>query len=132
MFDAVEGRGGEVAQFGGDGLLALFAEPLSAVQAGQDMAEVAGLFNAERGAAAQPPIAMGIGISRGELVVGSAATARRAAHACVGVPALQAARLAEAAAPGLLIDETTRAGLPVDLRTEAVNDVAGGRVFRLL
>lgn len=132
MFDAIEARGGEVAQFGGDTLLALFGEPGPAVGAAQDMVEVAALFNAERGAAGQAAVAMGIGISRGEVVVGSAATAKRAAQVCIGAPASRAAQLAEACllrADGLLMDDGTRAGMPGGLDVVAVEDVAEGTAF---
>ncbi len=125
MFDAIEAGGGEVAQFAGDGLLALFAEPEAALRAAQDMVEVLGLFNAERTAAGLAATVMGIGISRGEVVVGSAATARRAAYACVGAPVVAAARLAEACARGghgLLIDDFGRAGLPANVTGLAGND----------
>nr|WP_316641186.1 response regulator [uncultured Roseateles sp.] len=127
MFDAIEGRAGEVAQFSGDGLLALFAEPRAAVQAGRDMMEVAELFNAQRSAEGQAAIAFGIGIARGEIVVGSAATARRAAYACVGAPVLSAARLAAdgaAAGNGLLMDAATRSGLPADMARAGLNPPA--------
>jgi class 3 adenylate cyclase len=51
VFDAVAEHGGEVIQFSGDGLMALFTEPqaaLQAVRAAQAMVEVSALFNAER------------------------------------------------------------------------------------
>ena len=121
MFDAVEGRAGEVAQFSGDGLLALFAEPAAAVQTALDMLEVAGLFNAQRVTECRAAIAFGLGVARGKVVVGTAATARRAAYVCLGEPVVQAERLAAACAHGdvgghgVLVDDRTLAGLPAEL-----------------
>jgi len=135
MFDAIEGRAGEVAQFSGDGLLALFAEPRAAVQAGRDMIEVAELFNLQRRAEGRSAIVVGIGIARGELIVGSALTARRAAYACVGEPVLSAAQLALACAragQGLLMDASTRAGLPSDMGTAAVSLAPAEVAYRSL
>lgn len=138
MFDAVEGRGGEVAQFAGDTLLALFAEPGSAVQAAQDMVEVAVLFNAEHGAAGQPgacALSMGIGVTRGAVVAGSAATARRAAYACVGAPVQRAVRLAEVSARGgygPLLDGGARAGLRADQPVSALTCTPTEEAWRLL
>lgn len=135
MFDAIEGRAGEVAQFCGDGLLALFAEPRAAVQAGQDMIELTDLFNTQRRAEGLAAIAFGIGIARGELVVGSAVTARRVAYACVGGAVLIAEQLAMACARGghgLLMDGLTRSGLQADMGTEAVNVSPDGPAYRTI
>ena len=121
MFDAVDGRAGEVAQFSGDGLLALFAEPAAAVQTALDMLEVTGLFNAQRLTERRAAITVGLGLARGRVVVGTAATARRAAYVCLGEPVVQAERLAAACAHGdvgghgVLVDDRTLAGLPAEL-----------------
>lgn len=114
MFDAIDGRGGEVLQFCGDGLMALFGGSEQAVQAAHEMADLGALFNEERQSRAQPPVGFGIGIARGELLVGAAVTHRRTACACVGSPALEAERLsAECSVRGqrLLMDAGTQAGL---------------------
>ena len=118
MFDAVDGRAGEVTQFSGDGLLALFAEPAAAVQTALDMLEVTALFNAQRVTECRAAITLGLGVARGRVVVGTAATARRAAYVCLGEPVVQAERLAAVCARGghgMLVDDRTQAGLPVDL-----------------
>lgn len=138
MFDAVEGRGGEVVQFTGDTLLALFAEPGAAVQAARDMCEVAALLNTERGGASQAgrqDLVMGVGVSRGAVMVGSAATARRAAYACVGLPVQHAVRLAELStlgAHGPLLDDRARAGLHADHLVAAVTGLPAEEAWRLL
>lgn len=94
MFDAIESQGGTIQQYSGYGLLALFAGPGPAAQAAQDMLDLGALFNEERRAAGQSPVSFGIGLARGEVMVGTAATARRAAPVCIGAPVLEAERLA--------------------------------------
>ena len=123
MLDAVAGRGGEVAQFRGDGLMALFGEPQAALGAARDMADVVASFNDERRVADQPPVRIGVGIARGEVVVATVATAQRASYACLGAPVQRAEHLAAACrrdGHSLLMDADTRAGLPADTPTVAV------------
>ncbi len=115
MFDAVAAHRGEVTQFSGDRLMALFAEPQAALQAAQDMAEVSALFHAERSpagpadgaAAATPVLTPAIGLARGAVLAGTATTARRAAWVCMGAPVERAEWLAAECARrdgGLLMD----------------------------
>ncbi len=103
--------------------MALFAEPQAAVRAAQDMVEVSALFNAERTPAGQAAIALGIGIARGAVLVGTAVTTRRSAFACIGVPVPMAERLAAACSRlgcGLLMDARMRSGWGADLPSSAV------------
>ena len=82
------------------------------------MLEVAGLFNAQRLMECRTAITVGLGVARGKVVVGTAATATRAAHVCLGEPVVQAERLAADCAKGghgMLVDDRTQAGLPADL-----------------
>jgi DNA-binding response OmpR family regulator len=123
MIDAVERHGGQVLQFSGDGLLALFDAPTSAMPATQDMAEVLRLFNDERRTAGLSAVGMGSGLARGAVVVGMAATAHRAACACVGAAAGRAHALsASCAAAGhaLLMDDATQAALAAGVQTVAL------------
>lgn len=101
MFDAVAGRGGEVAQFIGDSLLALFSEHAAAERALQEMAELMRGFNVERQQAGLAAVASGLGLARGAVVVCAATTSSRAAYACIGAPVAQAQQLA-LAMPGML------------------------------
>ncbi|MCV2367069.1 response regulator [Roseateles oligotrophus] len=121
MFDAIEGHGGEVAQFTGDSLLALFGEPQGAAQAAQqtaqDMGELMLALNEERLILGLSPVSAGCGLARGQVVVCSAATSSRATYACIGAPVLAAERLAAACAAKeavYLMDDCMRAGSPVD------------------
>jgi adenylate cyclase len=130
MFDAIGRQNGDVAQFSGDAILALFAEPQAAVRAAQEMAEMAVLFNADRASAGQAALGHGVGIARGTVLVGTASTTRRVAYACMGEPALTADTLCAACSRlghALLIDEPTRKGLdgaaptrPVQVSTDSV------------
>jgi len=115
MLDTVDERGGELARYSGDSLMALFATPEAAQRAALEMVEVAGLLNDERRAAGQVALRCGIGIARGPVVVGAVTSGRRTAFACLGAPVQAAARLAEACGqggPALLMDDRTRDGLP--------------------
>ena len=100
MFDAISGHGGVVNQMIGDGLMAIFGAPLpladasmASVLAAQDMVEMVGLFNADRIAAAKPPLRIGIGIATGRMVAGYTGTQQRATYTCIGDAVNLAARL---------------------------------------
>jgi len=123
IFDVIACQGGQVAQFNGDGLMALFAEPQAAVRAAHDMAEMSALFNAERAMAGQAPVCFGVGIARGPVLVGTASTTRRLAYVCIGEAVSMAETLCAACSHGghhLLIDGPTRAGLDAETQTSPV------------
>ncbi|HSI56179.1 MAG TPA: response regulator [Ideonella sp.] len=123
IFDVIGCQGGQVAQFSGDGLMALFAEPQAAVRAARDMAEVSVLFNAERATAGQAPVCFGVGIARGPVLVGAASTTRRVAYVCIGEPVSMAETLCAACSRGghhLLMDGHARAGLDAEMLTSPV------------
>ncbi|MEJ6001693.1 response regulator [Paucibacter soli] len=129
MLDAVAGHHGELAQYRGDCLVALFAEASTALQAAHDMAEVQAGFNAERQAAGQTQVRFGVGIASGEVLLGTALPSGRVAQACIGAPVLLAQRLAQACAPlglQLLMDLPTQAGLGERLRGVPVQLPGGG------
>ena len=100
VFDAIQGQGGEVAQFSGDTVLALFTTVAAALRAAQDMVQLLQVLDDERGAA-QPAevgarLCTGIGMARGPVLVGTASVAGRAARACIGAAVLRAQDLAAA------------------------------------
>jgi class 3 adenylate cyclase len=121
MFDAISGQGGVVNQMIGDGLMAIFGAPLplpdhaaAAVRAALDMAEMIGLLNVERVAAAKAPLRIGIGIASGEMVAGYTGTQQRATYTCIGGTVNLAARLeahTKVAQRMILIDAPTRSAL---------------------
>lgn len=115
VFDAAAGRSGEVLQFCGDALLVLFEQPQAALLAAQDMVLLLQQFKEDRQAAGLAAVAMGIGLARGAVVVGTATTGRRATCACVGAPATRAESLAAACAQAgldMLLDDATRDAAP--------------------
>jgi class 3 adenylate cyclase len=134
MFEAIAAQGGVVNQMIGDGLMALFGAPqpladaaLCAVRAAQDMIDLVGLYNAERAAAAKPPIAIGIGIASGEVIAGYTGTEQRATYTCIGDTVNLAARLeahTKFAAQAVLLDDRTHAALQDRIATLPLGDVA--------
>ena len=124
MFDVITSQSGEVAQFSGDGLLALFAEPQAALRAGLEVTEMLAQFNSERATVGQAPVGHGVGIARGSVLAGTASTSRRVAYVCLGEPVLIAERLAAAYSSGghpLLMDGPVRVGLDAASRTATVS-----------
>jgi class 3 adenylate cyclase len=101
-FDAIQRQGGEVVQFCGHAVLALFEHPRAAAQAAQDLVDLLALFDAEARKADAPggasmggaALRTGIGVARGPLVVGTATVAGRAVRACVGAAVTRAEALA--------------------------------------
>jgi len=138
MFDAIGGQGGVVNQMIGDGLMAIFGAPmplpeaaggapLAAVRAALDMQELVTLFNAERTAAGQAPIAIGIGIATGDVIAGYTGTQQRATYTCVGDTVNLAARLeghTKLAGRTVLLDAATQAALGGRVGTAALGAVA--------
>ena len=133
MFDAISSHGGVVNQMIGDGLMAIFGAPLpladpcaGAVGAALEMIEMIELFNAERGAAAKPAIAIGIGIATGEMVAGYTGTQARATYTCIGDTVNLAARLeahTKVAQRAILVDAATRLALGERVQAEALGAV---------
>ena len=114
MVDALAGHGGRIHQMSGDGLAAVFAEPLAAVHAALEMAEMSALFAADRAAACKAPVALALGLATGQIVAGFAGTPRQAAYACIGAAVRQASELAALAASSgrtVLLDGATQAAL---------------------
>jgi class 3 adenylate cyclase len=133
MFNAISGHGGIVNQIEGDGLMAIFGAPLplpdhadAAVRAALEMQEMIALFNADRMAAGQTALRIGVGIASGEVVAGNIGTLQRALYTCIGDTVNLAARLEEhtkAAARPILIDAATRSGLRDDIAVESLGAV---------
>ena len=133
MFDAISGQGGVVNQMIGDGLMAIFGAPLplddapmAAVQAAQDMVEMIGLFNADRIAAAKPPLRIGIGIATGRMVAGYTGTQQRATYTCIGDAVNLAARLeahTKQAGRDIVVDAAVEKALAGRVTLEALGAV---------
>ena len=140
MFDAIVENGGEVIQFGGEGLLAVFVEPAAVVQAARDMVALSAQFNGQPEWSGAVPntdsvaISFGIGLARGAVVVGLATTSRRVAYACVGAPVVRAEQLAAVGARGghaILMDGGLHAAGRVPAQGVAVRADDGFAAFAL-
>ena len=133
MFDAISGQGGVVNQMVGDGLMAIFGAPLpladhsaAAARAALEMLELVALYNAEREAARQMPIAIGIGIATGQMIAGYTGTQQRATYTCVGDTVNLAARLeahTKVMGRAILLDGAARAGLGAAFAPDAMGAV---------
>ncbi len=92
-------HGGEVEEYVGDAVMAVWRDeradlkPLIAAQ--QIIAMSEQLFSAETGIDKLPPLAVGIGIEQGEVLVGSFGPARRRVHTLLGKTVTTAIRLQE-------------------------------------
>ena len=106
MARQVESHGGVVLTFTGDGLMAVFGAPvpsrteeeinrhaIGAVRCALGMDRVLELFNAERAARGEAPMAMRVGILTGPVVAGSAGDADRLEYTILGDTVNTASRL---------------------------------------
>jgi adenylate cyclase len=91
MVDVISKYRGVVNEFLGDGILVFFGAPLQekddperAVACAIEMQQAMEQVNAEQRRLDLPELAMGIGISTGEVVVGNIGSERRAAYGAVG------------------------------------------------
>jgi class 3 adenylate cyclase len=133
MFDAITNHGGTLTQMMGDGLLAVFGAPiphtdhkLQAVRAAREMIENLEVFNIEQGQRQKTTVQIGIGIASGTLIAGYSGTKQRATYTCVGDTVNLAARIeahTKIAGQRVLIDKTTREGLPAEIKVEELGPV---------
>jgi PAS domain S-box-containing protein len=115
MIEAVSAHGGFVDKFVGDKVMALFAgsedprvDAESALGAALELQERSAALNAERTARGMVPIAIGVGINTGEVVLGNVGSEERMNFTAIGDAVNVADRLQSLAAPGeTLIGETT-------------------------
>ena len=133
MFDAITNHGGTLTQMMGDGLLAVFGAPLpndihrlQAVLAAREMIENLEVFNAEQQQRQKTTVQIGIGIASGTLIAGYSGTKQRATYTCVGDTVNLAARIeahTKTAGRPILIDQSTRDGLPAEIAVEELGPV---------
>lgn len=107
--DLVQRFGGDVDKFMGDAVFAHFTgddQALDAIRCAVEMHKAVQL--APQTAAGLPPLALGIGIVTGEVIVGSVGGANRLDYTAIGAPVNLAARLCAAAEPNqTLMNDTT-------------------------
>ncbi len=133
MFDAIANHGGTLNQMMGDGLMAVFGAPIPhedhcerAVRAALEMTENLAAFNSEQAALGKIQVKIGIGIASGQVIAGYTGTQHRATYTCVGDTVNLAARIeahTKVAACPILLDETTRLGLPDSIRLDSLGPV---------
>ena len=107
--DLVQRFHGDVDKFMGDAVFAHFTGEdmaLDAIRCAVEMHRAVG--GASTNDSALPPLAVGIGIVTGEVIVGSVGGAHRSDYTAIGAPVNLAARLCSAAEPNeTLLDDTT-------------------------
>jgi len=133
IFDPIAHHGGIVNQIIGDGLMALFGiartgqdHRQQAVLAAQDMLKALEAFNERQAAAGKIQLKIGIGIASGAVIAGYAGTQHRATYTCVGDTVNLAARIeshTKIAGCHILMDATTRAGLPESICVDSLGEV---------
>ena len=123
MVDCVHKNRGTMDKFMGDGMMVLFGAPkkegnpcVDAVRCGQQMVTELAKLNAEFANAGLPPIAIGIGINYGKVVVGNIGSTERHNYSAIGDAVNVASRV-----EGL----TKRLGQPI-VFTEPVKAQLGG------
>ncbi|MCC6874345.1 MAG: GAF domain-containing protein [Sandaracinaceae bacterium] len=101
---------GTLDKFVGDEIMALFGAPVShpddpyrAVKTALEMKDVLAEYNAERRAAGQQEIAIGIGINTGECVAGYLGSSKALEYTVIGDTVNTGARLCSIAKPGEII-----------------------------
>jgi len=115
LVDIVFQYGGTVDKYIGDAIMVLFGAPITmrdaadrAVHCAIDMLAALKEFNHERASAGLQPIEAGIGISSGEVVVGSIGSSRTMQYTCIGNAVNVASRLtAHAGANQVLVSQET-------------------------
>jgi adenylate cyclase len=122
MVDCVHRNRGTMDKFMGDGMMVLFGAPKregnpcrDAVECARQMVEALGALNDELGIQGMPPIAIGIGINYGRVVVGNIGSTERHNYSAIGDAVNVASRV-----EGL----TKRLGTPV-VFTDAVKAELG-------
>ena len=133
MFEAITGQGGTVNQIIGDGLMAIFGAPVHyenhrerAVQAALEMLELLIAFNQQQAAMDKPQIRIGVGIATGSVIAGFTGTQHRATYTCIGDTVNLASRIeshTKMVQSPILIDQSTREGLPDGIEVEALGAV---------
>lgn len=115
MSQVIEGEGGVIDKFVGDEIMALFGAPVSMEDHGLKALSTAQLmmawlqgWNVQRKEAGKPPIAIGIGVHTGPVLVGNMGTPNRFNYTAIGRNVNLAARLCQVAAPmQILLSEAT-------------------------
>jgi adenylate cyclase len=117
---------GTLDKFMGDGIMAFWGAPaphhdgaVRAVSCALDQLKVLERFNTDRGTRGKPPLAIGLGIHTGPVVVGYVGSSKALSYTAIGDTANTSARLCQSALGGqVVISEATLARLGQRFETE--------------
>ncbi len=133
MVDVLVEHGGTIDKFIGDAILATFGVPLAreddahrAVQAGLGMLARLRAWNAQRAAAGELPIEIGIGIHTGEVVAGNIGSAKKMEYTVIGDTVNTSSRIEQLnknLGTSLLISEETYARVKDCVRARPLEPV---------
>ena len=129
MTEVIQGRGGTIIEFIGDGIMAIFGAPApSAIHAEQAVVAAVEMqarmpainrWNEEHGF---PTLEMGIGVHTGDMIVGNIGSEKRTKYGVTGANVNLAGRIESYTVGGqVLVSPTTRAQIlaPLTVRSEA-------------
>ncbi len=116
MVEVVFRHEGTLDKFMGDGIMAFWGapkasadDPVRAVRCGLEQLAAVDRFNEQRASVGEPPIAVGIGVHTGPLVVGYVGSSKALSYTVIGDTANQSARLCGVATAGqLIVSSATR------------------------
>jgi adenylate cyclase len=116
MVEVIFRHEGTLDKFMGDGIMAFWGapkasidDPVRAVRCGLEQLAAVERFNERRAEVGEPPIAVGIGIHTGPLVVGYVGSSKALSYTVIGDTANQSARLCGIAEAGqLIVSASTR------------------------
>ncbi len=131
MSEVIQGHGGTIEEFIGDGIIAFFGAPViygddaeRAVAAALAMQLAMKEVNARNRRSALPDIAMGIGIATGEAIVGNIGSEKRTMYGAIGSTVNLAARIETYTLGGdVFIDDATRDEIGEILRIDRTQEV---------
>ncbi|WP_448573057.1 CHASE2 domain-containing protein [Trichothermofontia sp.] len=131
MADIITDYGGTIDEFMGDGILVLFGAPTQreddaarAIACAIAMQQAMPRINQQMAAWGLPPLAMGIGINTGEVVVGNIGSTKRTKYGVVGSQVNLTYRIESYTTGGqILISESTLRCVPDRLRLDGQKQV---------
>ena len=128
MTDAIQGRGGTIIEFLGDGIFAIFGAPVytdthaaDAVAAALEMQAAMDEINRWNAEHQYPRLEMGIGLDTGETIVGIIGSEKRMKYGAIGSHVNQCGRIESYTTGGqVLISQSVReaVGIPLEIDKE--------------